>query len=118
MGDFASLWDLLATAARRQPARPALADTARVLTYRSLAAEADALARQLEHGGRPGEAVGILLRRSIDAVAALAAVSRLGRMPVLLPPSATVPELSAMVEAAAPSLVLTAPGLVETARRA
>ena len=117
-GPFASFWEVFATAARIHPDREAVADSAGPLTYGALAQATDTLARDLARRAGKERVFGLLLPRSVDAVAALVAVTRLGGVPVLLPPSAPVRELAAMIATAAPSMLITSPPLIETARSA
>jgi len=117
-GPFASFWEVFATGARTHPEREAVADNTGPLTYGALAHATDTLARDLARRAGQDGVIGLLLPRSVDAVATLVAVTRLGGVPVLLPPSAPVRELGAMLAMAAPSMLVTSPALLETARSA
>src|SRR5438445_9318802 len=117
-GPFASFWEVFATGARTHPEREAVADNTGPLTYGALAHATDTLARDLARRAGQDGVIGLLLPRSVDAVATLVAVTRLGGVPVLLPPSAPVRELGAMLAMAAPSMLVTSPPLLETARSA
>ena len=83
------LHSLLERAARERPGHPAVSDRGRVATYAELDARADALAAALVGAGvEHGDRVGVLLEKSIDAVACLYAVMRTGAAYVPLDPHA------------------------------
>jgi amino acid adenylation domain-containing protein len=64
---------------RRFPERPALRDSRRELTYAELDAAASGLAAELmAQGVRPGDIVGVHMRRSADSIVALLAVLQAG----------------------------------------
>jgi L-proline---[L-prolyl-carrier protein] ligase len=80
---------LLEAAASARPDHPAVVDRGRTATYGELDRRANQLARVLVEGGvRPGDRVGILLPKSIDAVAGLYAAMKAGAAAVPLDPQA------------------------------
>ncbi|MEU6483627.1 thioester reductase domain-containing protein [Streptomyces sp. NPDC046887] len=79
--------ELVARAARRHPATPAVLDGERTLTYAELDAAAGALARRLTALGATGRRVGVRIGRSAEAVVALLAVARAGAASVPLDPA-------------------------------
>ena len=84
-----ALHSLLERAALERPGHPAVSDRGRVATYAELDARADALAASLVGAGvRRGDRVGVLLEKSIDAVACLYAVMKTGAAYVPLDPHA------------------------------
>jgi amino acid adenylation domain-containing protein len=90
---------LLEAAARHRPEHPAVVDRGGVATYRELDRRADALAGALVDAGvRPGDRVGVLLEKSIDAVAGLYAVMKAGAAYVPLDPHAPAPRLAQVLD--------------------
>jgi amino acid adenylation domain-containing protein len=86
---------LLERAARNRPGHPAVSDGGRVATYAELDQRADALAGALvDMGVRRGDRVGVLLEKSIDAVACLYGVMKAGAAYVPLDPRAPGPRLA------------------------
>ncbi|MFI1919863.1 amino acid adenylation domain-containing protein [Nocardia sp. NPDC020380] len=83
------------------------------LTYAELDARARGLARIIAgYGVGPGEFVGLALSRSTDLIVAIIAVLRAGAAYVPLDPSYPRWRLSAILDDAAPALVLTGGGVV------
>ncbi|MBA9004715.1 MULTISPECIES: AMP-binding protein [Thermomonospora] len=81
--------------ARQAPAKPAVVDGARTLTYGELAAQVPALARGLvRRGVRPGDFGALHLDDACDLAVAVHAVAAAGAVPVLLPPEAGEDELA------------------------
>ncbi|MBC3990751.1 non-ribosomal peptide synthase/polyketide synthase [Streptomyces sp. AC563] len=100
--------DLFAARALRTPDAAALDTGGAVVTYRELAERADALARHLVAlGVGPERAVGVLMERSADAVAAQLAVAGAGGAYVPLDGRAPRERLRRMLDDAAVTLVLT-----------
>jgi long-chain acyl-CoA synthetase len=81
-----TLNDLLDRAAERYPAREAVVDPERRLTWREFRDETDRLAAGLHarHGVKPGERVALLLRNGIPFCLAVFACARLGAIAVTL----------------------------------
>ncbi|MFF5669344.1 amino acid adenylation domain-containing protein [Streptomyces hygroscopicus] len=78
------------------------------ITYRELARESDRLAAVLaERAGRPSPVVGVHADRGNRLLIALVAILKAGGTYLPLNPDLPAPRLSAMVEDAAPDLVLT-----------
>ncbi|HEY2222946.1 amino acid adenylation domain-containing protein, partial [Actinomycetospora sp.] len=99
---------LFARAAALDPAKPAVRDGERTLTWAELDAASDRLARGLvERGAGPGEVVGVALPRTVDLIVALAAVLRSGAAYVALDLDYPAERLALMVSEAAPVVVLT-----------
>jgi bile acid-coenzyme A ligase len=93
--------------AHTRPDRPAVTVDDTTSTWRQLDQRSNQLAHALAgHGTRPGDLVSLALPNSVDAAAAVLAVLKLGATPQYvshrLPPS----ELSAVLEVAAPRLLL------------
>ncbi|WP_274543380.1 non-ribosomal peptide synthetase [Streptomyces sp. DH-12] len=81
----ASLGELFARQAGETPGAPAVTDGDRTLSYAQLDARADALAHELMgRGVRPGDAVGVLLERSIASVTAVLGLAKAGAVYVPL----------------------------------
>ena len=71
--------DLLGAQLARTPDHPAVEDGTRRWTYRELHDAVDTVARRLQRDGvRPGDAVGVGVARSIEAVATVLGVLRTG----------------------------------------
>ncbi len=71
--------ELFSRQARRRPDAVAVACGDRTLTYRELDERSDRLAAELAaHGARPGELVGVALRRSPELLVGLLAVLKSG----------------------------------------
>jgi amino acid adenylation domain-containing protein len=93
--------------ARRRPHATALVAGAERLTYGALDAAANRLARALGRAGcRPGDRVGLLLPKSVDAVVAILGVLRAGGIYVPLDAASPAARLARMVECCRPRLVM------------
>ncbi|MEV0614743.1 amino acid adenylation domain-containing protein [Nonomuraea sp. NPDC050404] len=93
--------------ARRSPGRPAVSDARRTLTYAELDGQADLLAHRLRDAGvRPGDLVGICLRRSVRVAVAVLATLKAGAAYVPLDPTAPAARLTAIVEDARSPVVI------------
>ncbi|WP_245623748.1 class I adenylate-forming enzyme family protein [Paraburkholderia nodosa] len=76
--------------------RPALTDGARTISYADLARNTDTVAANLlRHDARPGDAVAIVMTRSLDAVIVLLAAIRAGLCPCVFEPKLPAEEVSA-----------------------
>jgi long-chain acyl-CoA synthetase len=96
--------------ARRSPARPALADTHRVVTFGQLWEEIASCATLLSaHGVGERETVGLLLPNAVPFVAALFGIATAGSGAILFPPSLTPSELLQYCRETGARLVLTDP---------
>ncbi|XVV09879.1 amino acid adenylation domain-containing protein [Actinoplanes sp. CA-131856] len=103
---------LIAAQARRRPEAPALTDGAGSLSYAELVARATGVAARLrESGVVEGDLVGLSLPRGRDAVIAMLGILSAGAGYVPLDPSYPQSRLAAMVEDAAPRLILGTPVL-------
>ncbi len=90
------------------PARIAVSDGARELTYGALNARANQVAHYLRSLGVSRQStVGVCMDRSIDMLVALVAVIKLGAAYVPLDPGYPAERLAFIVDEAAPSVVLT-----------
>ena len=87
------LHQFLEDSARRRPAHPAVDEPeSGVISYRDLNALADQLRDRLHHlGVRRGDRVGIFMRKSIDAVAAIFGILKTGAAYVPVDPNAPIP---------------------------
>src|SRR3990172_6727273 len=86
---------LLTEAAQRHPHRPAVTDQRRTLTYAALEEEANRVAHALRAAGvRAGDRVGLLLHKSVDAIAGLYGIMKAGAAYVPLDPFAPAQRLS------------------------
>ncbi|MEU3229430.1 amino acid adenylation domain-containing protein [Nocardiopsis alba] len=93
-----------------RPDRVALSGDGRTLDYRALGAEARRLAGALrEEGVRSGDVVGLLLRRSSDAVIAMLAAWKIGAAYLSLDASLPEARLEWMVRDARPRVLVTDP---------
>ena len=94
--------------ARRAPDRPAVRDSVRALTRRELDEQTNALARTYaELGVRAGDLVTIALPNGVGFVEACVATWKLGATPQPVSAKLPPPELAAILELAAPRLVVT-----------
>ncbi|MEV4711674.1 amino acid adenylation domain-containing protein [Micromonospora sp. NPDC049374] len=99
--------DLVRTAARRSPHAPAVRDGAATATYAELDALADRCAHALaDLGVRPGDRVVLWTSKSIDTVAVMQAVLRLGAAYVPVAPSNPRPRVQCIADGCAARLVL------------
>ncbi|GAA3600975.1 hypothetical protein GCM10022419_101420 [Nonomuraea rosea] len=93
--------------ARRWPDRPAVSDPRRTLTYAELDGQANLLAHRLREAGvRPGDLVGICLRRSVRVAVAVLATLKAGAAYVPLDPTAPAARITAIVEDARSPVVI------------
>ncbi|MBE1467375.1 non-ribosomal peptide synthetase [Kibdelosporangium phytohabitans] len=100
--------ELFARQASETPARIAVSDGTTTLTFAELDERADRLARALAaRGARPGQVVAVAVRRSVDTIIALLAVSRAGAAYLPLDVSYPAERLGYLIEDATPSMVLT-----------
>ncbi|MET0649250.1 MAG: condensation domain-containing protein, partial [Pyrinomonadaceae bacterium] len=94
--------------AARRPDAVALVSAAGRLTYGELNRRANRLARHLRARGlSAGESVGVYLERGAESVAAVLGVLKAGGACLPLDPTAPKPELTRMLAAARPHLLLT-----------
>jgi amino acid adenylation domain-containing protein/thioester reductase-like protein len=105
----------IAAQAARTPAAAAVLAGEVTLTYAELWDRVLAVAaRLLESGVRPGDRVGVMLRRSPDAVAAMLAVMSVGGVYVPLDPAYPAERLGYLLQDAEPAAVLTDSALART----
>lgn len=91
------LHHLLDDAAHARPAQAAVVDRGRVVTYADLDGRANQLAHVLVDAGvRLGDRVGVMLEKSVDAVACLYAVMKAGAAYVPLDVQTPAPRLAAV----------------------
>lgn len=96
--DFASLSDLIRAHAAERPDKPAMIFEDRTIAYAALDARLDRLAAALQREGLgKNDAVAILAAPSIDYGVAFFGALRAGCVPTPLQPSATGPQLAAMI---------------------
>ncbi|PKT71713.1 non-ribosomal peptide synthetase [Streptomyces populi] len=108
------LHDVFAAQARARPRRTALITRNTRVSYGELDARAEELADGLAAAGvGRGHVVPILLSRSVDLVATLLAVLKLGAAYALLDPDWPPTRLDAVVEQLRPPLVVGGPGAAE-----
>jgi amino acid adenylation domain-containing protein len=99
--------ELFEAQARRTPDVAALLCDDQQLTYRQLDLRANQFARRLQNlGVRPGDRVGLLTQRSIDAIVALLGTLKAGGAYVPLDPSYPSALISFMLKDCAPTLSL------------
>jgi amino acid adenylation domain-containing protein len=107
-GPEATLYDLFAAQAERTPEAEAVVFDEERLTYRELAARAQALARHLVRlGVGPEVVVGVAAERSVELVAGLLGVLGAGGAWLPLEPDLPRQRLAMILEDAAPAVVLT-----------
>lgn len=91
----------------RLPAAAAIDHAGPSLSFAQLNRRSNQIASLLrERGAGPEDLVGVCLRRSPDAVAAVLAVLKAGAAFVLLPPDLPAPRLAAMLQDACPKFVI------------
>ncbi|HEU5307363.1 MAG TPA: AMP-binding protein [Acidimicrobiia bacterium] len=99
--------DLVADAARRSPARVAVVDRGRSLTYEQLdVAIDDAVAALDAEGVRGGDAVLVLAGNDVTSVVAIHASVRAGTLTMVAPTSAGSAQIHDIVAATAPAVTL------------
>ena len=105
--------DLVRAAARRDPARVAVAERGRALTYAELDATIDGAVAALQRAGvSADDAVFVLTGNTIVSVVAVHAVLRLGALVMVAPTSAGAAQVRDIVDATAPSVVLAPPAFI------
>jgi len=105
------LHDVLGEGLRRNPEGTAVREAGAEITYRELNHLANRLARALvERGVRPGDRVAIWLPKSINAVAAMQAVLRVGAAYVPVDPLSPAPRARQVIADSVPSVCVTEPG--------
>jgi amino acid adenylation domain-containing protein len=110
--------ELIAASARRAPLDPAVVFGGRTWTYRDLSAETARWAAAVTAAGvRPGEVVGICLRRSPDMVAAVLGILGAGCAYLPLDPDYPAERLCYMATDAGLRVVATEPGLASLVAR-
>ncbi|MCU1463835.1 MAG: putative acyl-CoA synthetase [Acidimicrobiales bacterium] len=93
------LHELLEAAARRTPRQVAIVDGERECSYEELDATANRLANGLiGRGVEPGDRVGLHLKKSVDAVAAIYATLKAGAVYVPLDPDAPAARVATVVD--------------------
>ncbi|HSU82079.1 MAG TPA: amino acid adenylation domain-containing protein, partial [Thermoanaerobaculia bacterium] len=114
-GPEATLYDLFAAQAARTPEAEALVFDEERLTYRELAARAQALAHHLVGlGVGPEVVVGVAVERSVELVAGVLGVLGAGGAWLPLEPDLPRQRLATILEDAAPAVVLTRRAYAET----
>ncbi|HEV7509114.1 MAG TPA: amino acid adenylation domain-containing protein [Thermoanaerobaculia bacterium] len=114
-GPEATLYDLFAAQAERTPEAEAVVFDEERLTYRELAARAQALARHLVRlGVGPEVVVGVAAERSVELVAGLLGVLGAGGAYLPLEPDLPRQRLAMILEDAAPAVVLTRRAYADT----
>jgi L-proline---[L-prolyl-carrier protein] ligase len=105
----ATLHALLEASARRAPDKTAVDDPGRTsLTYRELDRLSDRLRDRLMHMGvRPGDRVGIYLRKSIDAVASIFGILKCGAAYIPVDPEAPSARCAYILDNCSVSAVVT-----------
>ncbi len=99
--------DLVAEAARRDPARVALVDRGRSLTYGELDGAVDgAVAALRAHGVRVGDAVLLLTGNDVTSVVAIHGAVRAGALTMVAPTSAGSAQIQDIVVATAPAITI------------
>jgi amino acid adenylation domain-containing protein len=112
--DTDCLPDAFARRAVESPNAPALLLGNKTVTYRQLEDRSNRLARYLHmRGTKPGDLVGVCLKRSADMVAAVLAVTKVGAAYVPLDPAYPKDRLAFMLDDTKAALVLTQWSLVD-----
>ncbi len=107
------LFDLFEQQVMRDPQAPALACQGKDLTYQELADRAAALARTLaDRGIGPGDIVGVMLGRSLEAVVAMLGILRCGAAFLPLDPDYPAARIAYLCKDAQVALVITGPSEV------
>ena len=103
--------ELFERQAERTPEATAMVDGERRIGYAALNASANRLARRLQRAGvRPGDPVALLMKRSIELVAAQLAVLKCGAFYVPLDEQAPARRWAELVEDSGAALLLVLPG--------
>jgi amino acid adenylation domain-containing protein len=114
-GPEATLYDLFAAQAARTPGAVAVVFEEERLTYRELAARAEALAHHLVRlGVGPEVVVGVAVERSVELVAGVLGVLGAGGAWLPLEPDLPRQRLAMILEDAAPAVVLTRRAYADT----
>jgi len=102
--------DLVAEGLGRNPDGPAVREPGAEITYRELNHLTNRLAQALlQRGVQPGDRVAIWLPKSINAVAAMQAVLRLGAAYVPIDPLSPLPRARQVINDCVPSVCVTEP---------
>lgn len=110
--------DLISAAARREGAGIAVVDGDRELTYAELdARSSDLAAAMTKHGVEPGDRVGLLLEKSVDAVIAIYGTLKAGAVYVPLDDQAPVRRLAYIARDAGIRCVVSSTAKAEVCRR-
>ncbi|MBJ7341381.1 non-ribosomal peptide synthetase, partial [Mycolicibacterium sp.] len=97
---------------RHDPESVAVTDGARTMTYRELDDESNRLAHLLSaEGAGPGQYVGLLLTRSVDAIVAILAILKTGAAYLPIDPTVPVSRMQFVIADAAPVTVITTSAL-------
>lgn len=108
MSEFSSWFEAVAERAGRAPARVALRDGEVALDYAEVVRRASALAAWLyDRGVRPGDRVGVHLRKSVEEVLLTLALVRLGAVFVHVHPQLTLVQLRHVVADSGMRLLVT-----------
>lgn len=103
-----TLPELFAWRAAEAPDAIAVETDDEAVSYAELSARADRLARRLvEHGVAPGDGVAVLMRRSVDLVAAFLAVAKAGAAFVPLDPRDPLQRMRTVVAGSGCALLMT-----------
>ena len=107
MAEAVPLGELLTRMARAAPERPAITSEGQTITRAGLEARANQLARAYAaRGARPGDMVTVALPNGIEFYAATFALWKLGAIPQLISPSLPPRERDAILDLAAPALIV------------
>ena len=116
--DQSVLHELVADQARSAPERRAVSCGQEVLSYRALDERADHLAARLHSAGiGPGDAVAILVERSVHSAVAMVGINRAGAAFVPLDPELPAERLRFMVDDAAVRCLVVAGGVDDLVER-